>query len=563
MRYLKQLPLKVLHSNRVLISCAGVLFAALLAGVLFLHPFHNSPDIRSDGVGYHAWSYAIARGDFTFCKYKPMLQPVTALSGESADGLRCKNKYPPGVGLLQLIFSWPLLADDPVTSGFSVGENRVVLWGGGVLLFATTWLLYSILRRYGTALPPSLAAIVAFVFGTGLFHYSTYDASFSHIYSAFGVALLLWLACGRQQLSVRSLVAFSVVAAWLYSVRQTNAALSLAVVYVFVRQTGGRPSWRLAAAWLVGTGTAAAVLLAYSRYVTGEALLSSYGSEGFPSFAGHALEVLFSYERGLFTYYPVFMVAVALALFQWRSAVSQAFLGLVTIFTLLYGSWHAWHLGAGFGHRGFVELAPFGVIVVANALQIARPPAKSVWIAVIGLCCLATTSAMAAYWRGDLPFYGTASVQYWRSISPVKLPFLKDPSYSKDEVRRIHLTFQGVHQRDDGHWQVRLLVVNGNEDMPLRGAGGPYPALRLSWRVVAPQEDLHEGWDARYDLPVVDAGQSQPVTIDVPAPDVAGADRQLQFSIAQEGYFWSHDVGVTPLAIGWSQDQVTTFNKME
>ncbi|WP_043692453.1 hypothetical protein [Luteibacter sp. 9133] len=563
MRYPKQLLSKLPDSNRILISCAAILFAALLVGVLLLHPFRNSPDIRSDGVGYHVWAHAIARGDFTFCNYKPMLQPVTALSGESADGLRCKNKYPPGVGLLQLVFSWPVLADDPVTTGFSVGENRVVFWGGGVLLFATTGLLYSALRRSGTASVPSLIGIVAFVFGTGLFHYATYDASFSHVYSAFGVALLLWLAYGMQHLSLRRLIAFSVIAAWLYIVRQTNAALSLAVVYVFVRQTGMQGLWRLPAAWFIGTGTAAAVLLAYSRYVTGEASFSSYGSEGFPSFAGHSLEVLFSYERGLFSYYPVFMVGVALAILQRKNAVSQAFLSLIAIFALLYGSWHAWHLGAGFGHRGFVELAPFGVVIVANALQGARPLAKGFLFAVIGLCCLATTLAMAAYWRGDLPFTGAGSTQYWRSISPVKLSFLKDPLYSKKEIRRIHLTFQSVRKRDDGHWQVRILVANGNESTPLRGAGGPYPVLRLSWRLVAPRAGLSEGWDARYDLPAIDAGLSRSVTVDVPDPDITDADLQLQFSIVQEGYFWAHDVGVPPLSISWGRDQVATLNKTE
>lgn len=544
-------------------TCAALLFAALLCGVLVLRPFQNSPDIRSDGVGYHAWAHAIAHGDFTFCKYKNLLQPVTALSGESTDGLRCKNKYPPGVGLLQLAFSWPVLAEDPVKTGFSVGENRVVFWGGAVLLFATVALIWSVLTRRGIASFPALAAIAAFVFGTGLFHYSTYDASFSHVYSAFGLSLSLWLVCGRQRLSLRRLVMFSLVAAWLYSVRQTNVALSLAVVYMFVREADGPDRWRLPVAWLAGTGVAATVLLAYGRYVTGEATFSSYGSEGFPTFAGHSLDVLVSYERGLFNYYPVFLLGVAFALFHWRKATSQAFLALVAIFALLYGSWHAWHLGAGFGHRGFVELAPLGMIVMANALQAMSSSARRRWMIVIGMCCLMTTAAMSAYWRGDLPFHGASALQYWRSISPIKPWFLKDPRYSKQEIRLIHLSFEGARQRDDGHWEVRLHIANGNARTPLRGPAGPYPALRLSWRVVDRGADVHEGWDTRLDLPVIGAGQSEAVTIGVPDPDTPDADRQLQFSIAQEGYFWSHDVGVPPLAIGWNQRQVATLNKME
>jgi hypothetical protein len=547
----------------VVIGLAGILFAALLCSVLFLRPFQNSPDIRSDGVGYHAWVHAIAHGDLTFCKYKKLLHSVSALSAESADGHRCKNKYPPGVGLLQLAFSWPILAEQPDETGFSEGENRVVLWGGAVLLFATAGLMCAVLLRRRVTPFITLVAVAAFVFGTGLFHYSTYDASFSHVYSAFGAALLMWLVYDRQELSVSRILVFAMIVAWLYAVRQTNAALTLAVAYVFVRQAEGQDRWRLPAAWLLGTGVAAVVLLAYGRYATGEASLSSYGSEGFPSFAGHSFQVLVSYERGLFTYYPLFAIVVLLAIVQWKKPVSQAFLGLVLAFTLLYGSWHAWHLGAGFGHRGFVELAPFGMVVLAEGLMLLPRMAKGACLAAVGVCCAATLLAMSAYWRGDLPFHGAVAAQYWRSVSPVELPGAPKLLYSEQEIRNIHLTFEGAQRQQDGHWDARFRIVNGNAETPLRGVSGPYPALRMSWRVVAPQADIHSGWDERRDLPELEPGQSQSVTIAVPAPAATGDGQQLQLSIVQEGVFWSHDIGVPPLSIAWTQGNAALLNKME
>ncbi|MGA7440017.1 MAG: hypothetical protein WBW32_17985 [Luteibacter sp.] len=534
-----------------MIALVALLFATLLCGIVTLRPFNNSPDIRSDGVGYHIWSHAIAHGDFTFCRYKPLLTTVTAISGETADGSRCKNKYPPGVGMLQLAFTWPFLADRPGEAGFSAGEHRAVLHLGAALLFSLTVLVVIVLMRRGLTAPVSVFAVAAFVFGTGLFHYATYDASFSHIYSAFGAALAMWLAYGKRQLSIGRLAAFALVAAWLYTVRQTNAALSLAVVYVAVRQASGDTRWRLPIAWLAGTGVAAVILLAYGFYASGEASLSSYGAEGFPTMGGHSLDVLLSYERGLFLYYPVFLPTLALAVWQWRRPSSQVFIGLVAAFALLYGSWYAWQLGAGFGHRGFVELAPFGMVVLADAMSNMPVWTKRISTVLIGLCAVATILAMAAYWRGDLPFSGAVAGQYWQSISPITLPGEAKFRYSEDDIRRVQLEVLDERPGAGGTLLVRLRVNNRNATESLHGATGGFPPLCLSWRIVRPDADVHKGWNERLVLPVLHPGESQTVTVAIPRSVDIDPGQQLQFSMVQEGVFWAHDIGVPPLSVPW------------
>ncbi|WP_429243473.1 hypothetical protein [Luteibacter sp. 621] len=541
----------------------AVLFAALLATIVAIRPFNNTPDIRSDGVGYHAWAHAIAHGDVTFCKYGQMLRYVGAISEQSDDGLRCRNKYPPGVGLLQLAFSWPFLAAHPDETGYSVGENRVVLWGGSVLLFVSCVLLCATVLRRGASATVSLVAVAAMVFGTGLFHYATYDASFSHIYSAFGLSVLLWLVYGRPGISNGRIVAFALVAAWLYSVRQTNAAVSLAVVYVYLRETPGPLRWRVLYAWLSGTGFAAAVLLIYGKYVSGHSSLSSYGSEGFPSFGAHFLDVLVSYERGLISYYPAFGVAVILALFYIRKPVHHAFVGLVCIFALLYGSWHAWSLGAGFGHRGFVELAPFGVIVLADALRSMSAVARKGCFAILIICCMATTFAMSAYWRGELPFEGATAGQYWRSVVPTSLFHHRKMEYTKTDIQQVRLGFDSAERLADGQWEVRISIKNGNRKTPILGKGSGLPPLRASWRVVSARADVHQGWDPRLEIPELEPGQGAVIVARVPGPAEPGSDQHLQFSLVQEGVFWAHDIGVAPLDIPWSTDRLSSFQELK
>ena len=81
------------------------------------------------------------------------------------------------------------------------------------------------------------------------------------------------------------------------------------------------------------------------------------------------LLVLASYERGLFTYYPVLAVGLATGLWTRRTRMATYWLsGLLAAFVTLYGFWFKWFLGGEMGHRGFVELMPFAAVIFASAL---------------------------------------------------------------------------------------------------------------------------------------------------------------------------------------------------
>src|SRR5262245_4069802 len=67
-------------------------------------PFDNGPAIRSDGYGYHAWTYAILRGDLNFVG----LRNETYAFHETRPGYWW-NVYPPGVALIRLPVMAPLV----------------------------------------------------------------------------------------------------------------------------------------------------------------------------------------------------------------------------------------------------------------------------------------------------------------------------------------------------------------------------------------------------------------------------------------------------------------------
>src|SRR5206468_2675067 len=115
---------------------------------------------------------------------------------------------------------------------------------------------------------------------------------------------------------------------------------------------------------LAGAGAAGAVQLSYNWYAHGTVVLSSYGTEAFEWRRPMQLAVLVSYERGLFSYFPVVALVLASAWAMRRTRLAAAWFSLLVLaYVVLYGYWSSWMLGCGFGHRGFVELMPLGLVL--------------------------------------------------------------------------------------------------------------------------------------------------------------------------------------------------------
>jgi hypothetical protein len=306
------------------------------------------------------------------------------------------------------------------------GEHEASLWLGTAALLVTCGFILATCLALGVG--PLLANLVvlAACFGTGLFHYATYDGSFTHVYSA---ALLAALVC----LGVRAaragrappFLATGVLAFLIALVRQPDIVVLIALFVGWllwqVRPLPGRDRVRAAARVAVpllgGIAAAVALQLAYNRWSSGHWALSSYGQESLK--LSHLKEgpVLLSYERGLFTWYPAMLVLLVAALVRrqargWGLVAAAAIGGLA----IVYGSWHSWPLGGGFGHRGFVEVVPLVAVAGAYAMEGLRSRAAVPALAVLMLCMFATVQLMAGYWRRTIPIANTQPDQYWSHV---------------------------------------------------------------------------------------------------------------------------------------------------
>jgi hypothetical protein len=404
---------------------------ALAIWVTVSTPYRASPPIRSDGLGYYAWTEAILQGNFDFCQWSGEPNFVRAISARNATHpARCENKYPPGLALLRLPLMAPFaaIAEHGDASRLTVGQTEETesQWLGVAALLATLLLLNATMRRLGVRGLTVDATLLAVCFGTGLFHYATFDGSYTEIYSAalFAALLLLGVDAAHRGRSPNRWLLFGL-ALFIALIREPDipALLMLVAAWIAWRlRSLAREKRRRAVAEAIVPVLAALVLvgafqLLYNHWSTGSWTLSSYGQEAF--LPGQLKEgaVLFSYNHGLFVWYPVLAVLLVAALWQRRSrAWGLVALGTVALLTVIYGSWHSWWLGESFGLRGFVDIVPVIAVAGAVGLSSLSTRARRWTLCAAALCTLVTLQLMLGYWSGTLPYAHSTGKQYWHQI---------------------------------------------------------------------------------------------------------------------------------------------------
>jgi len=386
------------------------LIAAAAIRVTEYPPHVNGPPIRADGEGYHVWTYAILKGDLSFSWFEGnaaragLHQPDPAVR-------RFTCKYPPGVALLRLPVM--VFVTDPGRNGppYLTTEHWACLYLGAAALIAIAALGLDSCYRLGVAPLWANAAVFFLTFGTGLFHYGTYDASYSHIDSALLISALVWLALraidGGQTLS---LVPVVVLTALLFLVRTTNILLIGIWVLGCISWPPDRanrsPALRVRALGGATLGLIAGMsaTLAVNYAMFGRLTLHTYSGERFVWGDPKLLLVLSGENHGLFRLYPVLGVTIVVGLIAPRSRWWTIGLVLaIAAYTVLYGHWWTWHLASGFGHRGFVELVPLAVPALALALGSLRPPAAWGTMVLGGAATAYTLNQMWQYWH-DRPY---------------------------------------------------------------------------------------------------------------------------------------------------------------
>jgi hypothetical protein len=345
------------------------------------------------------------------------------------------NAHPIGVAVMQsplfaaahLLTRWTNLSPD----GFTLYYQHAVGLSGLLWTVAGLVVLRRVLRRHFSDGITTATLAVIFL-GTNLYHYATFDSSYSHPYSFFLFAAFLDLTeqwYGQPGQSTSFLL--GLVAGLIVITRHTNA---LFLLFLPLYGVNGIAALRDRAVFLAdrirqvaiiavtATIVIAPQLVIYYR-ATGHALVSSYGDLGFDFAAPRVAQVLFSVQKGVFFWSPLLLTGcVGLAWLARSRDSARAFVLpavlFLTVNTYLIASWWDWQFGGSYGHRGFVDSLPIFAIGIAAFLSrcSARPGLLRTVTVVVVVAVALNLFQMMQYWNHVLPFSDTTWDQYRAAI---------------------------------------------------------------------------------------------------------------------------------------------------
>lgn len=347
------------------------------------------------------------------------------------------NKYPCGTALLQSpFFLWEYLTSDKPKTGYEYEFHRSVFYATifylflGLVFFRKTLLLYGINRWV------IFFCQLLVVFATPVAHFANFDAGFSHNYSFFAISMFAFYSRSffiRQH--AKHLLLASLSLGLIFLLRNPN----LMVLAALPLLAGSWPNLKLGfqKLWsnkkLLIAGVILFVLVAFIQLFlwylqTGSFFIYSYQGEGFNFLDPHILDVLFSYQKGLFVYTPVLFISVLAAI--WMFIKGERFLGLswlgfFLVITYIFSSWWAWHYGASFGMRVYVDFLLILFLPLALLLSKAQThkALKAVVIIISSICIPVNIIQTYQYKEYILHWNQMDRKGYWRV-------FLKtDPVY--------------------------------------------------------------------------------------------------------------------------------------
>lgn len=334
--------------------------------------------IRADASGYYTWLPAVViyqDNSFTFCdtafnrsphfpkgSFRGIIVPVT----KSDSSKTSMNKYPPGAAICALPFfmvahTYGLFINQ--TIGYEV-HYQLAWWFAAVFFICLGIFALFKLGRLLNLPDLMLGLLIAgLVFGTNLYHYSTFDAGYSHAFT-FGLSALaaMWLFMFQQSSKKTHLFLAIVVFGLIVVVRSFNILL-VPVIFLVTNQKG--ISWwyghkKIVAFGLALLGLIISIVFIGNYFQTGEFLIYTYGEERFNFDEPHFLKFFIGFEIGTFVYSPLIALGLVFALWisiYHRKRVLLTLITLFSYFTIGYvlSCWWHWKFGCTLGNRPMID----------------------------------------------------------------------------------------------------------------------------------------------------------------------------------------------------------------
>jgi hypothetical protein len=331
-----------------------------------------------------------------------------------------------------------LFGADIPTDGYSYFYQAIVLSGN--ILYGGLGLLFVYRFVRGFANPHvALVSIFLITLTGNLIYYLTAEPSMAHALSLFasGLFFYVWLK-RRDQPGLKSAALYGLLGGMMALIRQQDG-LFLALPFlaqipdVWRHLTGRTPGyawWR----WLRdGIVAGVVALLVFSPQLIvwgilyGDFFHSPYlytAETPFYWFTPKLGAVLFSAYRGLFTWHPIFLLAVAGLFLVYRNDKTMALVGCCGLIIQWYliSAWHVWYQGDAFGGRMFIVATPIFVLGLAYLIEWAVRRWSWQVVYLIGGLLLAWNFLLAVEYRFDLTIANRPPTWYDLTLRRLTFP---------------------------------------------------------------------------------------------------------------------------------------------
>lgn len=350
-------------------------------------------NIIADGTGYYAYlpQYFIypSSKNFSFLTFIDAKYPTKKFGSmfkKDENSAKRYNKFYVGTALLQSPFFLIAHGIQKIkgenADGYSITYRLWLNIGSIFFWLIAAVALLQLYARMGYSRITILIGIIFISFGTNLNYYISYYPSYSHIYSFAAISLFLNIAHSwSKKYSRKNLILLSLLLALIAIIRPVNVLVVLIIPFFF--PTFKHFIVRLKDLFLSNKTDFIVAIFAFGAILfiqllsnhnqTGNWSLYTYSGEGFTNALNpQFFNVLFSYEKGLFVYAPILLIAPLGIFFVSKKHGKLLLYGwLLTVSITLYvvSSWWAWTYGGGLGMRPLIEYFPLYILPILAIIE--------------------------------------------------------------------------------------------------------------------------------------------------------------------------------------------------
>jgi hypothetical protein len=448
-------PPGVLQSRVALAGLGAICLAAFLFSIPF--PRADGQLLGGDGFGYYVYLPSVVIDhDLDFTNQFERLRPTPGRPTQRTPTGLLSNPWPVGPALLWAPF---FLAAHALAIVLDVAGARIPLDGcgywyqsfviaGNVIYGAVAVLLAFEVSRRAASAAAALWACVTVLCAGNMIYYLTAEPSMAHAVSAFAVGAfyLAWTRSRGRRGAGRAALLGAL--AGLVAIVRTQEILLVLVPMASdladaVRADPGRRRSR-PGGWLIDLGVfACAAAVVYSpQLVVSHVLFGNWWSPPqlhadpgashalFDWSSPHLVDSLVSPWRGLFTWHPVYAVALIGVVPLWRRDRTLAIAALVGVLGQAYviGGWFYWWQGRAFGGRTFIGCLPLFAAALAalidRALDVWRTRRRLVVTLAAVVAALLVTANLLLFVEYRLVLSRTNSPATWHDLGPGRIAFL-------------------------------------------------------------------------------------------------------------------------------------------